>query len=52
MINTPVEIYLGRATDGGALVLIGLQVGWFIALMLLGRLMAYAGRRKLTIQGG
>jgi ABC-2 type transport system permease protein len=52
MINTPVDIYLGRATGSGALILIGLQVGWFIALMLLGRLAAYAGRRKLTIQGG
>jgi ABC-2 type transport system permease protein len=51
MINTPVEIYLGRATDGGlwsdrvaSRVVHGLDV--------LGRLMAYAGRRKLTIQGG
>src|SRR5512135_837966 len=52
MINTPVDIYLGRATGGQALILIGLQVGWFIALMALGRLAAYAGRRKLTIQGG
>ena len=52
MMNTPVDIYLGRATGGGALILIGLQAGWLIALMLLGRLTAYAGRRKLTIQGG
>jgi ABC-2 type transport system permease protein len=52
MINTPVDIYLGRATGGAALALIGLQAGWLIALMLLGRLAAHAGRRKLTIQGG
>ncbi len=52
MINTPVDIYLGRASGGAALSLIGLQAGWLIVLMLLGRLAAYAGRRKLTIQGG
>jgi ABC-2 type transport system permease protein len=52
MMDTPVDIYLGRATGGGALILIGLQAGWLIALMLLGRLTAYAGRRQLTIQGG
>jgi ABC-2 type transport system permease protein len=52
MINTPVDIYLGRATGDRALILIGLQAGWLIALMLLGRLAASAGRRKLTIQGG
>jgi ABC-2 type transport system permease protein len=52
MINTPVDIYLGRATGDRALILIGLQAGWLIVLMLLGRLAAYAGRRKLTIQGG
>jgi ABC-2 type transport system permease protein len=52
MMNTPVDIYLGRATGGGTFFLIGLQAGWLIVLVTLGRLAAYAGRRKLTIQGG
>jgi len=52
MMNTPVDIYLGRAADDRALIVIGLQVFWVISLMLLGRVAAYAGRRKLTIQGG
>jgi ABC-2 type transport system permease protein len=52
MINSPVDIYLGRAEGSRALILIGLQVFWLIVLMALGRLAAYAGRRKLTIQGG
>ncbi len=52
MINTTVDIYLGRATGSRALFLIGLQAGWLIILVMLGRLMASAGRRKLTIQGG
>ncbi|HTP09897.1 MAG TPA: ABC-2 family transporter protein [Anaerolineae bacterium] len=52
MMNTPVDIYLGRATGDRAAILIGLQIFWLIVLMAVGRLAAYAGRRKLTIQGG
>lgn len=52
MINTPVDIYLGRAEGGRAVLLIALQVFWLIVLVVVGRLVAYAGRRKLTIQGG
>jgi ABC-2 type transport system permease protein len=51
-INTPVDIYLGRTTGSTAFVLIALQLGWLIVLVALGRFAAYAGRRKLTIQGG
>ena len=51
-INTPVDIYLGRSTGTTALTLIALQIGWLVVLMALGRFAAYAGRRKLTIQGG
>ncbi len=51
-INTPVDIYLGRATGSAAFVLIALQIGWLIVLIGIGRLAAYAGRRKLIIQGG
>jgi viologen exporter family transport system permease protein len=52
MMNTPVDLYLGRVTGDRAAILIGLQTFWLIVLMAVGRLMAYAGRRKLTIQGG
>jgi ABC-2 type transport system permease protein len=51
-INTPVDIYIGRTTGPTALGLIALQAGWLMALVALGRFAAYAGRRKLTIQGG
>jgi ABC-2 type transport system permease protein len=51
-INTPVDIYLGRALGSVAWGLIALQIFWLIVLMALGRIAAYAGRRKLTIQGG
>jgi ABC-2 type transport system permease protein len=52
MMNTPVDLYLGRATGERAAILIGLQIFWLIVLMAAGRLAAHAGRRKLTIQGG
>jgi ABC-2 type transport system permease protein len=52
MINTPVDIYLGRTEGSRALIFIGLQLFWLLVLMAVGRLAAHAGRRKLTIQGG
>ena len=52
IINTPVSIYLGRAGGVDALALILVQALWSIGLIALGRLVAEARRRKLTIQGG
>jgi len=51
-INTPVEVYLGRAQGADGLGLIAVQALWLAALVALGRGAAEAGRRKLTIQGG
>ncbi len=51
-INTPVDIYLGRAGGTTAFTLIAVQIMWLVVLIALGRLAVYAGRRKLTIQGG
>jgi len=51
-LTTPIDIYLGRTTGLTAIGLIGLQAGWLIVLVTAGRFAAYAGRRKLTIQGG
>ncbi len=51
-INTPIDLYLGRSSGSAAAGLIALQVIWLIVLVALGRFAAYAGRRKLTIQGG
>ncbi len=51
-VDTPVTIYLGHARGGAAAGLIALQVAWLVVLVGLGRLIAEAGRRKLTIQGG
>jgi ABC-2 type transport system permease protein len=52
MIDLPLQVYLGHATGANALALLLEQALWTVALFSLGRLLAEAGRRKLTIQGG
>ena len=52
MIDTPVRIYLNHARGADAVGLLLAQAAWAIVLILAGRLMAEAGRRKLIIQGG
>ncbi len=52
IIETPVQIWLGILVGPAAMnALIG-QALWFVALMLVGRLMLAAGIRKLVVQGG
>ena len=51
-IEVPVQIWLGVMNGPGVLSVLMQQVGWAIALMLVGRLMLAAGTRKLVIQGG
>lgn len=52
MIDTPIQIYLNQVRGAELIPLIGIQFAWGAGLMLFGRLLAEAGRRKLTIQGG
>jgi ABC-2 type transport system permease protein len=51
-VDTPVTIYLGHARGADALALIASQALWSLILMVLGRVVLEAGRRKLVIQGG
>ncbi len=51
-VDTPVEIYLGRAQGIEAINLIVVQFLWLIVMISLGRLLTKVGHRKLTIQGG
>ena len=52
MIDTPTRIYLNQAQGAEAIALILIQAAWSVVLIALGRAVAEAGRRKLTIQGG
>lgn len=52
MINTPVEIFLGRHRGGALLAAYGLQVAWLIVSVLAGRWVLARATRKLVILGG
>jgi ABC-2 type transport system permease protein len=49
---TPAALYLGKATGLDAAKLLGLQLGWTVALLALGQWAWRASRRRITIQGG
>lgn len=52
ILQTPVDILSGRTTGWEALPLIGVQTGWLIAVIVLGRLVLAAASRRLVVQGG
>jgi ABC-2 type transport system permease protein len=52
VVQTPIDVYLGRHSDPTLLALIAEQVGWALTLIGLGRLALRAGTRKLVVQGG
>ena len=52
MIQLPVEIFLGLYTGWGLVWVIGQQLLWAIALLLLGRMMLASATRRLVVQGG
>jgi ABC-2 type transport system permease protein len=53
MIQIPAEMFLGRyAGTADVLAALATQLGWFLALGLLGRMMLAAATRKVVIQGG
>jgi ABC-2 type transport system permease protein len=51
-IQTPIDIYLGKATGTGLLAAYGLQLGWAAALLALGRGLTVLAGRRLVINGG
>lgn len=52
IVSTPAAIYLGQATGGRALALIGVQLLWVAVLWGGARMLWRAGVRKLTVHGG
>lgn len=52
MIQTPIDIYLGKHTGASLVGALALQAFWALALLGLGRVALSAGTRKLVIQGG
>lgn len=52
IFQTPVDILSGRTVGWDAVGLIGIQAGWLIAVIVLGRVLLAAGSRRLVVQGG
>lgn len=52
MLMYPVDILSGRVTPTQGVLLVGVQLGWLAAVLLVGHLMTRAGRRILEVQGG
>lgn len=50
--STPLEILLGAWSPGRLLATVGLQIAWMVVVLVLGRRMLSAARRKLVVQGG
>jgi ABC-2 type transport system permease protein len=52
VMQTPVDIWLGKHHGGALLGVIALQLFWALVFLGLGRLTLRAGRHKLVVQGG
>ncbi len=52
MIQTPADIFLGKATGGDALALIAQQALWAAVLVVGAQLMVLVATRKVVVQGG
>lgn len=52
MLQTPIEIWLGKHHGADLLAVYGAQVAWAITLGLAGRVVMSRGERRLVVQGG
>lgn len=52
MLQTPINVISGQVSGLTMAGTVAAQVGWLLAVILLGRVVLAAGRRKLEVQGG
>lgn len=52
MVQTPIDIFVGRTSGFGIIEALVTQAGWLAALLLAGRAVFAAGTRRLVAQGG
>ena len=52
MLQTPIDVLSGRVTGFSAAQAVLLQLAWIGGVLVLGRLITHAGRRRLEVQGG
>ncbi|MFC4127428.1 ABC transporter permease [Nocardia rhizosphaerae] len=52
ILQAPIDTLSGRAAGMDALITVGIQCFWVLAIGLLGRVLLRAGQRRLEVQGG
>ncbi len=52
MIQVPVDVFLGKHTGSALAQVMGFQLGWVAVLLLAGRWLTTAARRRVVAQGG
>jgi ABC-2 type transport system permease protein len=52
MVQTPIDVFMGRLTGVDLAIAVTSQVGWAIALTLAARVVFALGTRRLVVQGG
>ncbi len=52
MLQTPIDVVSGRLGDLPATQAVLVQLAWIVAVLVAGRLLTRAGRRRLEVQGG
>ncbi|MGW5384094.1 ABC transporter permease [Nocardia sp. NPDC003963] len=52
MLQVPVDVLSGRVGGWDAAQSVGMQIVWLLVVLVLGRVLLAAGRRKLEVQGG
>jgi ABC-2 type transport system permease protein len=52
ILQTPVDVWLGKHHGAGLVGVLALQLAWAVVLLALGRVALRAGARKLVVQGG
>jgi ABC-2 type transport system permease protein len=52
ILQTPINVISGKDVGVDAALDVAMQLGWLVAVGLVGRLLTSAGRRKLVVQGG
>jgi ABC-2 type transport system permease protein len=52
MVQTPIDVFMGRMTGMDLIVAVATQIAWAIALMVAARAVFALGTRRLVVQGG
>lgn len=52
IMQTPIDVLSGRVVGAEAVLAVLIQLGWVVAIGVLGRVLTAAGRRTLEVQGG